>query len=40
MWLHGNAHRLPSIDIYTSRCMVEYLTPILIEVPGLFTTLT
>jgi len=29
-------HRLPSIDIYTSGCMVEYLTPTLIGTPGLF----
>jgi len=40
MWSHGNVHRLSSINIYTSRCIVEYLTPTLIEVSGLFTTLT
>jgi len=36
----GNAHRLASIDIYTSGCMVEYLTPTLIGTPGLFTVLS
>jgi len=38
--LHGNVHRPPSIAIYTSRCMVEYLTPILIGTPRLFIVLT
>ena len=36
----GNAHRLASVDIYTSGCIVEYLTPILIETPRLFIVLT
>jgi len=40
MWLLGNVHRLPSVDIYTSRCIVEYLTPTLIRTSGLFTVLT
>jgi len=36
----GNVHRLASVDIYTSGCMVEYLTLTLIETPGLFIVLT
>ena len=40
MWLLGNVHRLASVDIYTSRYMVECLTLTLIGTPGLFTVLT
>ena len=36
----GNAHRLASVDIYTSGCMVEYFIPTLIRTPGLFIILT
>jgi len=40
MWLPGNVHRLPSINIYTSEYTVEYLTPTLIGTSGLFIVLT
>ena len=33
-------HRPPSITIYTSECIVKYLTPTLIGTSGLFTILT
>jgi len=40
MWSPGNMHRPPSIALYISRYIVEYLTPILIGVSGLFITPT